>query len=518
MTETIIFLLAFFIRTYKLSLFPLNSDEANFIIPCVNNFDKFFGIPITCFKGHMRPFLGYLVFFSKKVFLNPIYAVRVPAAIIGALTVLLIFKLGKEMYDKKTGVIASSLLCFLPWHVIQSRDGREMILTPFFACLLAFSLLRSTHKKSNYWFILFWFFLGVGSFYTYNASVLFVPIFLITLLWLRKDFYWVRREAFLVGIGAFLITVYPLIYLYIIGAIPKYLYTFCLYWGSDKPLGSFTATSRVFLQLIEHFKNNNPMAFETLFFTSRGRLIFGPALNAPLLISNLTLLTILPSLAISFWRRKTPDKILLIWLVLGYIGGIAGPRCFCPRLIITVLAPLLLLISWPIAAIFHYAQKSNHPKRNLLTAAGMLLCIGLLTIEIFQLLDFYRVAPYNFEQWRRYSYGCEETAQYLLSTPDIKDYQIVADRRMTVFAYLDFLGNGKIKHKEFDINSSYKKLFVVIWAPESHPADYQGGEYRDLWKLFKRSKYADIAPYKTIYYPNGLPAIYIIKIENYHGE
>ncbi|MBU1524414.1 MAG: glycosyltransferase family 39 protein, partial [Candidatus Omnitrophica bacterium] len=192
MAAIIIFILAFFVRVYRLSLFPLNHDEATWALPSVEHFDKVLGIPAACFHGYIQPFFSYLVFFAKKIFSHPIYIVRTPSAVIGAFTVILIYMLAKEMYGKRTGLISALLLAFLPWHVIQSRIGVSLILTPFFGCLIFLAVVKAIHRKSNLWFLLSWVFLGIGSFYTYQNSLLFVPIFMAILVALRKDFSWIK--------------------------------------------------------------------------------------------------------------------------------------------------------------------------------------------------------------------------------------------------------------------------------------------------------------------------------------
>lgn len=133
MAAIIIFISAFFVRFYDLTLFPLNHDEATWTLRSIENFDKFLGISVTCFHGYIQPFFSYLVFISEKIFSSPEYIVRIPSVIIGVVTVWLIYQLASQMYGKKAGLISALLLAFLPWHVIQSRIGVSLILTPFLA-------------------------------------------------------------------------------------------------------------------------------------------------------------------------------------------------------------------------------------------------------------------------------------------------------------------------------------------------------------------------------------------------
>ncbi|MGA2093535.1 MAG: glycosyltransferase family 39 protein [Sedimentisphaerales bacterium] len=50
---------------------------------------------------------------------------RLPGAICGVLTVLLIYFVGRRLFDRQTGLMAALLLALNPWHIQQSRWGHE---------------------------------------------------------------------------------------------------------------------------------------------------------------------------------------------------------------------------------------------------------------------------------------------------------------------------------------------------------------------------------------------------------
>ncbi|MCX5714984.1 MAG: glycosyltransferase family 39 protein [Candidatus Omnitrophica bacterium] len=189
-----ILVIAAFLRCYDLALMPLSHDEVTWHLWSVNNFDKFLGIPVSCFHGYIQPAFSYLIVFSKHLFFSPEYIVRFPAAAIGLTTIIATYSLGKRIFGEATGLISAGLLCFLQWHVIQSRVGVSLILTPFFGCLIFLVLFNSVHKKSNKWFLWSCFLLGAALFYTYQASLLFLPVFLCSVLWLKKELSWLRAN------------------------------------------------------------------------------------------------------------------------------------------------------------------------------------------------------------------------------------------------------------------------------------------------------------------------------------
>lgn len=512
MTAITIFLLALFVRIYQLDLFPLNHDEATWTLRSIGYFDKFMSIPVACFQGYIQPFFSYLVLFTRKFFSSPLYIVRIPSIIIGVATVILIYQLAKEMYGRKAGLISALLLSFLPWHVIQSRIGVSLILTPFFGCLIFLALIKAIHKKSNIWFLLSCLFLGIGSFYTYQASLTFVPIFVIALLFLRKDLRWVQPRIVLLGILIFYIVLYPLIYLYITDQIPQYLGKVYRMYYHDAPFDG--SIGEFLMKSVINLKDNISNSFKGSFF-SKAYILYGHALDSPLFINYISFFIILCSISISIFRRKISDKILLMWLGIGYIGALSSVRFHAARYIIGILPPLLIFIGKFLAEIFDKMPKKISFKREVLFFIGAMLFINLISSEVYQLFDYYHTAPFHIEECRHNSYGCKEAAEYLSEVSDVKNYKIITDSSMEPLdIYLNYYLLNVITIRQKGIREQNEGAYYVIWAPESHPEDYRGGEFSWLWKRF-RTRYPDMMPVNTIHYPNGLAAIHIFKVGEY---
>jgi membrane-associated phospholipid phosphatase len=60
------------------------------------------------------PMIAYLIAMSTTLFGNTVFGVRIFAVIFSALTSLLLYKLGKELYDEKVGVSSALLLQIIP--------------------------------------------------------------------------------------------------------------------------------------------------------------------------------------------------------------------------------------------------------------------------------------------------------------------------------------------------------------------------------------------------------------------
>jgi len=431
-----------------------------------------------------------------------------PAIIVGSLTVILLYMVAKEGFDKKTGVVSALLLCFLPWHIIESRIGVSLILTPFFGCLIFLALLKSINKKSSFWFLLFCFFLALGSFYTYQASLVYIPISFLVLIAIRKELNWLKIKTILFGFFIFIATFYPIIHLYLLGRLNQYFGKVYRIYYHDAPFNGplVMFVTKAFI----NFKNAFLISIKALFINSSGSILHGKTLEYPLLIHWSCFIVILFSMIVSLWRRKLFDIILLIWLFIGYIGTLCGINFFTARYIFIILPPLLIFMGKAMSHIFEIAPKKNYLTRKIFISFVIIFLAGLFATEIFQYERYYRDSQYNLEECRVNSYGCSEAAMFLSKIPNIEGCELVTDNRMTVATYLKyFLRNKALQDNKTGENNV---IYYVLWTPESHPKEYWSGEFSYMYHYFSE-KHPDLVPIKIIYYPNGIPAINIFKVD-----
>jgi len=126
-------------------------------------------------------------------------AVRLPAALVGAFTVLLTYLLGRRLLGGVGGAVAAGLLALSPWHVAISRIGFRAILLPAAVTASAWLLCRAlgiregvpgasppAHPRTA-WLLAFA--MGAAALYTYAVAKAFVPLFGLWILWVF------RREA-----------------------------------------------------------------------------------------------------------------------------------------------------------------------------------------------------------------------------------------------------------------------------------------------------------------------------------
>lgn len=175
-----IFILAFFLRIFKLNDFPLgfHVDEAKvaweaFSILKTGRDDH--GNLLALYYNSFGDYRPTGIFYSAIPFIllfgKNIFAVRFSAAFIGALTVFPIYFITLQITkSKKTALITSVILTIIPWHLVTSRATSEVVIS----CFLILVSLAILSKKPIFSFILL-----SSSFFFYHSARVMGPLFMI---------------------------------------------------------------------------------------------------------------------------------------------------------------------------------------------------------------------------------------------------------------------------------------------------------------------------------------------------
>src|SRR3989339_2916 len=152
----IIGLLAFFLRSFRLSSIPISPyweeiaigyDAYSILKTGKDHHGNSF--PILAFPsfGDYKPSLYfYSVVPFIKLFGLDVVAVRFPSVLAGVATVLCLFFLGKELFSKKVGLAAALFYAIQPWSMHISRVGFETNLATFFITLGVLLTVKSRKK------------------------------------------------------------------------------------------------------------------------------------------------------------------------------------------------------------------------------------------------------------------------------------------------------------------------------------------------------------------------------------
>ncbi len=140
-------------RTYALDAVGFNSDEAVY----AGQGAGIAGDPTTLpyfpvFRAHPLLFQSTVSVVYELFGVTDLGA-RLTAVVFGLVTVYATFLLGREISDRRTGLLAALLMAVMPYHVIVSRqvllDGSQVL----FTTLAAFALARYTRQRRPSWLL-----------------------------------------------------------------------------------------------------------------------------------------------------------------------------------------------------------------------------------------------------------------------------------------------------------------------------------------------------------------------------
>lgn len=513
-----IIIAAFWIRIHNLALLPINHDEAKWACGVLQyqeliRSSSFFSAIFHPDRLHL-PLMYHLAGIVKTDTLNSfIFLLRLQSVIAGSGTVALVYLLARRMYDKRTAVISALILCFLPWHIIHSRIMERAVWVPFAGCLIFLSLFNALQAKSkiraSLWFLFSLCILG-KSLRGYEASLLFIPTFTLSFIFLIKEVKSFRTAKI----------IFPVLLLVGLSTAPFFLTTLKYYgkglWQHffrDYQTNPFSGN--ILMNIWVNLKSNLFVSLRELFFVPRiPSFLYGQALRGPLLIHPLLGFLSILSLIFAFLKRKPSDKLLLSWLFIGFFGALSGVNFFQERYILIIIPPLVILTGRFLAHLYSIDIPCIRNIRPLIAYAFFTV---IILLEVFQYMDYYYRAPSDLGECQANSYGCREAAEYLSSLPELNNSELIMDRKMTVYAYLSafmsedgsrpFLRScGRIIGLA---NKGCKSKFYVCWAQVTYPI----GQNPEAWSLYAyiQKKRPGAPLLKTIYYPNGSPAIRIFK-------
>lgn len=193
----VIFVTGGLLRLIALPMSPmgLHQDEAH----CVYNAWSVMNYGVDSY-GNYRPIYyttGMSILYSYlqmpfiALFGINSWTIRLPQAILGSLSVPVMYGLGKEMRGPKTGIAFAALLAVNPWHIQQSRFGLDCNLAVAMLLFAVWFLCRYLNgKRKSIWGASVFFGLTL---YSYALTWVVVPVFLVlTVIFFRKRILWNR--------------------------------------------------------------------------------------------------------------------------------------------------------------------------------------------------------------------------------------------------------------------------------------------------------------------------------------
>jgi len=149
-----ILIIAFYLRLYRLGYHDLWYDE----VGTVNYAEYPWG-------NWNAPLYWILLHYWIKIFGISEFSLRFPSLIFNFLSVILVFFLGKRLFNEKVGIVASFFIALSSLHLWYAQEARDYSMMLFFGTLSSYLLFRALEEGSlKLW--LFFIFVSMIGFYT----------------------------------------------------------------------------------------------------------------------------------------------------------------------------------------------------------------------------------------------------------------------------------------------------------------------------------------------------------------
>lgn len=136
---------------------------------------------LVAWGGGQNALLSYLMIpFIKVLGLN-LLSVRLPMAILGCISLVIMYLLLRKISNNKLAIIGLAFFAICPWHIMKSRWGLESNLFPDLILIFTYLLIKGIEDKNKILYYLSFAIAGISA-YSYGTSYYFLPVFLIPLL------------------------------------------------------------------------------------------------------------------------------------------------------------------------------------------------------------------------------------------------------------------------------------------------------------------------------------------------
>lgn len=203
-------IIGFLLRFYNLAGNSLWLDEASTLSFARQSL---LGIWESTAGGEFNPPLFYWLEHGMLVFGESEFVLRFLPALLGVLTIPVVYYIGSEFRDRNVGLIAAALLAFSPFHIYYSQDARAYAPMLFFFSLALLFYVRASRSNETRSWALFGLFSAVAFWMHFYAVV---PVAVLVLHALVARAGEIRRDPrsarnLAIGLGAFIVAALPLL-------------------------------------------------------------------------------------------------------------------------------------------------------------------------------------------------------------------------------------------------------------------------------------------------------------------
>lgn len=219
-----IVILGALLRIWKLADYPagINCDEIGMAYDayCLANYgvDRFLNPhPMYLINYGGGQSVVYATFCAVlfQVFGVSLYTIRMPAVLAGIAVIVLSGAITKEIFGKKTAVVAMLLTTACPYFIMTSRFGLDCNLFLSFSMGAFYLLMQAVKRQKKKWFCFAGLAYGI-TLYTYSLSWIIIPVFLgLTVIYLFYCKKITIKQLFAMGVPMGILVIPLFLFLYI---------------------------------------------------------------------------------------------------------------------------------------------------------------------------------------------------------------------------------------------------------------------------------------------------------------
>lgn len=539
---TLVILFAAFLRLFHLAdtAPSLYTDEVNqgynaysILLTGRDEHGTFLPVSLRSFGDWKPPLSTYLMIPSIAIFGLNEFSVRLPSALFGVASVVLIFFLVRilfkdQHYRTKLGLISSFYLTISPWHILQSRTAMLVVVGLFFLMLGIYTFIKGLSDKKYFYISASSFVLAI---YSYYGLRIIVPLVFLFLFIYCRQYFKSKKVIIYPAILGFILLL-PLLVAFIRqpDVILGRAKTVSVFYDQGVNLRKWELIAQDGVQanpIVTRFFHNNLFMYGRSIaqrflshFDGRYLFIIGDQVP-PFQIPNMgiayfpDLLFILMGIFLLFKNKYRWQYLIIFLIVISILPAAftfvtpASNRTFNFTIPFTILIALGII----------YVNTHMHTR---IWVKALVTAVYLVTFGYF-LQQYFVELPANHADW--WNYGWRQSVEYVKSVESKYNNVIVSDTSGMPYIYFLFY-------------NKYPPLAFQKEAIRSYVADRFGFEHvlgfgkylfqSDFdWKFIRNnnkqintlyvvpaSQVPDDTDYiKAIYYPNGKIAVKIFAYE-----
>lgn len=421
------------IRFYQLSKYPiqLSHDEVTQLYDAISIaqtsrdiYGNFLPVIFQSVHDFKPPFYTYLTNLTYLIMGDQEIIIRIPGALFGVLIIAAIYFFSlKFLKNQQIALLSAAITSFSSFEIFFSRKSFENGAGIFFL-LLGFGCLFSflDKKGQQIWLYLAAFFLSLGM-YTYFSNAIFIPILLISFLFIfRKRFQSLAFKSLILPTILTIALIFPLFWVMLTNSDSRYRPQ-TVFITQDANLGQQIESSKLenlTLSKLFYYKTISDYSFTRYLSQLNLLYLFGNGLDltnqgpigvGPLLFLQLPFLILGIMYLLKRDQIMEEKKFIMVWILIGMMPSGLTFEPFSPHRSMMVFTMFNILSA---TGLYVFVGWVNNFRNSFIRVSIFSLGILLFLVNIIYFFHIYFV-NYPFEKSQSLHWPFKQVAEFAWS-------------------------------------------------------------------------------------------------------